>query len=57
MVGGEEPQNKSREGGGIFNKNRIIKAFIGVASHVRKEEILIMCNILHEKNCTFVTTL
>jgi len=57
MVEGEEPQNNSKEGGGTSNKNRIIKAFIGVASHVKREEILIMCNIPYEKNCTFVNRL
>jgi hypothetical protein len=52
MVEGEEPQRKSREGDGTSNKNRIIKAFIGVASHVRREKILTMCSISCEKNCT-----
>lgn len=57
MVEGEEPQNKFREGGGTSNKNRIIKTFIRVASHMRREEILIMCSIPYEKNCTFVPRL
>jgi hypothetical protein len=57
MVEGEEPQNESREGGGTSNKNMIIKAFIGVASHVRRENILTMCSIPYEKNCTFIPRL
>jgi len=57
MVEGEEPQNKSREGGGTSNDNWIIKAFIGLACHVKKEEILTMCSIPYEKNYTFVTRL